>query len=408
MMQATSLKICDYLRADDLVVVEQGVGEPSELVSLLVEQRESLPGTEVFIGLSYAGLLTAEAAKSLRVVSFGAMASLAQLAAAGLLGVIPCAYADVSRVLEARAAGRLAVLIQVSPAGADGCHSLGVGLDYTHELLASARVVIAEINDQMPPTTGPRIPGSLFTAAVRTSRPLPEVPTPAASELHRSIAASAAEIVPERATLQLGIGAVPSVVGGLLAQRRDLRVHSALVGDWLLELSDHGALSQEPGAVVVSGAAGSRRLYEYLATGDVTFEPIPRLSPPDVIANIPRFVAMNSALQVDLSGQVNAELVGDRYLGGIGGQPDFLRGAQLSPGGRSIIMLPATAAHGTKSRIVTHLDQGVVTTARSGVDFIVTEFGIADLRGKTLQERAKALIAVAAPEHRDALAEARG
>src|ERR1700749_4144400 len=122
MMPATSLKMSDYLRADDLVVVEQGVGEPTELVRLLVEQRESLPRTELFIGLSYAGLLTAEAAKSLHVVSFGAMASLAQLAAAGLLEVFPCAYADVSRVLQTRAAGRLAVLVQVSPADADGYH----------------------------------------------------------------------------------------------------------------------------------------------------------------------------------------------------------------------------------------------------------------------------------------------
>jgi acyl-CoA hydrolase len=406
MTQSAALRLSDYLRPDDLVVVEQGVGEPCELVRLMIEQRESLPGTEVFIGLSYAGLLTAEVARTLRVVSFGAMASLAPLAASKLLGVIPCAYADVSRVLEARAAGRVAVLIQVSPADEDGCHSLGVSVDYTHELLASARVVIAEVNDQMPLTSGPRIPGKLFTAAVHTSRALPEVPTPDASDLHRTIAASVAEIVPERATLQLGIGAVPSVVGGLLAQRRELRVHSALVGDWLLELAEAGALSRQPGSVVISGAAGSRRLYDYLAREDVVFEPIPRLSTPDVLAGIPRFVAMNSALQVDLSGQVNAELAGDRYLGGIGGQPDFLRGAQLSPGGRSIIVLPATAARGTKSRIVCALDHGVVTTARSGVDFVVTEFGVADLRGKTLEERAKALIAVAAPEHRRPLAEA--
>jgi acyl-CoA hydrolase len=190
-----------------------------------------------------------------------------------------------------------------------------------------------------------------------------------------------------------------------LSERRDLRVHSALVGDWLLDLARAGALSDEPGSVVIGGAAGSAELYDYLTSSGAVFKPIPELSPPDVLAGVDRLVAMNSALQVDLTGQVNAEVAGSRYLGGIGGQADFLRGAQLSPGGRSIVMLPATAVRGTMSRIVRHLDQGVVTTPRSGVDHVITEFGVADLRGKSLNERAEALIAIAAPEYRRALSE---
>jgi acyl-CoA hydrolase len=399
------LRPADHLRPGDLVVVEQGVGEPTTLVERVVEQCDSLPPIEVFFGLSYSGLATESAARTLKVCSFGAMATLAPLASAGLLEVIPCHYADVSRVLAVRGADRLVVMIQVSPADADGYHSLGVAVDYTHELLDGARLVLAEVNDQMPVTTGPKVHGSRFAAVEYSSRPVHVVPAPAAGDLHRRIAKTAAGLVPSGAALQLGIGAVPSAVGGLLAERRGLRVHSALVGDWLLDLARAGALSGEPGSVVIGGAAGSRELYDYLASSGAVFKPVPELSPPDVLAGVDRLVAMNSALQVDLTGQVNAEVAGPRYLGGIGGQVDFLRGAQLSPGGRSIVMLPATAVRGTKSRIVRELDQGVVTTPRSCVDFIITEYGLADLRGKNLSERAEAMIAIAAPEHRDVLAD---
>jgi acyl-CoA hydrolase len=397
------LRLADYLRAGDLIVLEQGVGEPTALVEMLVEQSASLSGTELFVGLSYTGLLTEEAARRLRCFSFGAMATLAPLAAAGLVSVIPCHYADVSRVLAVRGADRLVVMIQVSPPDSDGYHSLGVAVDYTHDLLDDARLVIAQQNDQMPVTSGPRVHASKLGAIVRCSRPLPVVPVPAISDLHRSIAATAAELVPPGAAIQLGIGAVPSAVGALLTEQRGLRVHSALVGDWLLDLARAGALSQTPGSVVVGAAAGSPALYDYMSASGAVFKPIPQLSGPDVLARIDRLVAMNSALQVDLTGQINAEVTGHRYLGGVGGQVDFLRGAQLSAGGRSIVMLPATAVRGTRSRIVSRLDQGVVTTSRAGVDFVVTEFGLADLRGKSLAERARALIAIAAPDHRQAL-----
>ncbi|HVW42140.1 MAG TPA: acetyl-CoA hydrolase/transferase C-terminal domain-containing protein [Amycolatopsis sp.] len=396
--------LAGHLRPGDLVVVEQGVGEPAALVERLVAESDALTGIEIFFGLSYTGLATESLARKVRLSSFGAMAALAPLAPAGLLEIVPCHYADVSRMLRVRGGDALVVLIQVSPADADGYHSLGVAVDYSCDLLDQARVVIAEVNDRMPVTSAPKVHGSRFAATVHTSRPVHTVPTPSAGDLHRRIAETAAELVPSGAALQLGIGAVPSVVGGLLADRRDLRVHSALVGDWLLELARAGALSDEPGSVVVGGAAGSRELYEYLASSGAEFRPVAELSPPGVLAGVDRLVAMNSALQVDLTGQVNAEVAGTRYLGGIGGQLDFLRGAQLSRDGRSIVMLPATAVRGTKSRIVRELDQGTVTTPRSCVDFIITEYGCADLRGKALTERAEALIAIAAPEHRDALA----
>jgi acyl-CoA hydrolase len=398
----------DVLRPGDLIVVAQGVGEPTPLLDQLVAAGPSLPDVEVFVGLSHSSALRDPAARSLSLLSFGAMGPLARLAADGHVSVLPHSFVDLPRVLPLRAPGRLVVLVQVSPPDRDSQHSFGVAVDYTYELITQARVVVAEVNEQMPVTSGPRLHRSAFATVVPTSRALPEVPAPTVTDVHRRIAAHVVPLVPDGATIQLGIGAVPSVVGEALVGRRDLRVRSTLVGEWLLDLAKAGALRDEPGAVAICEAAGSPALYAHVAGSGVQLRLVSELNRADELARIERFVAMNSALQVDLTGQVNAEEVESGYIGGIGGQPDFLRAAQRSPDGRSIVMLPATAARGRHSRIVPRLHGGTVTTARSGVDFVVTEFGVADLRGKTLAERAQALIAVAAPHHRDWLLGERG
>lgn len=279
-------------------------------------------------------------------------------------------------------------------------------MDYTFELVGHARVVIAEVNEQMPVST-PRVHGSAFAAMVRTSRPLPMVAPPTVREVHRRIAAHVAGLLSDGATIQLGVGALPAVVGQALSGLRDPRVHSTLAGDWPLGLARAGALRDEPGSVVISEAAGSAELYRYVADSAVSVRPVGELNRPEVLAGLDRFAALNSALQVDLTGQVNAEEIGSGYVSGIGGQPEFPRAAQRREGGRAIIMLPSTTADGRGSRIVHRVHRGTVTTARSGVDFAVTEHGVADLRGKSLDERAEELIAVAAPHHRDALRAAR-
>lgn len=393
----------EVLRPGDLVVVGQGVGEPTPLLEQLVAAGPSLRGIEVFVGLSHSGALRDPAARSLSLVSYGAMGPLGRLAAEGLVSIVPSHFVDIPRVLPLRAPGRLVVVLQVSPPDRDGYHSLGMSVDYTYELLPHARAVVAEVNEQMPVTSGPRVHGSVFSAVVATSRPLPEVASPRVDEVHRRIAAHVVPLVPDGATIQLGIGAVPSVVGDALSCRRDLRVRSTLVGEWLIALAKAGALDDEPGSVMICEAAGSTALYAHVAGSGVEVRPVGELNRPDELARTGRFVALNSALQVDLSGQVNAEEIDTGYIGGVGGQPDFLRAAQRSPGGCSVVMLPATAAHGRYPRIVPRLHGGTVTTARSTVDLVVTEFGVADLRGRSLAERARALIAVAAPHHREHL-----
>ncbi len=403
-LQALSHWIPDVLRDGDLLVAAQGVGEPTVLLQTLLASAQRPRDLELFVGLSHSTALTDAASSPLPLLSFGAMGPLAASAVSGSLSVIPCQFSDVARLLDVRAPGRLVLLVQVSPADSEGFHSLGAAVDYTYELLPSARAVIAEVNDQMPATSAPRLHRSAFTASVRTSRTLPQVgQVRISTEVHRRIAQNVAALVPDGSTIQLGVGTLPSALGRALATRRDLSVHSTLAGDWLLELANAGALSEVPGAVLISEAAGSAGLYRHVASSGTAIRPVCELMDPAVLAGIDRFVAMNSALEVDLSGQVNAEQLASGYVGGIGGQPEFLRAAQRSKGGRSIVMLPSTAARGRLSRIVPSLQGSTVTTLRSGVDFIVTEHGVADLRGLTLAERAQALVAVAAPEHRAAL-----
>lgn len=392
--------ISDVVRAGDLLVAAQGVGEPAGLIEDVLSSGRLPHDVELFVGLSHSGVLQYLGGLPLPLVSFGAMGSLAASAAAGALSVIPCQFSDVARLLKVRAPGRLVPLIQVSPADADGFHSLGLAVDYTYELLSAARAVVAEVNDQVPVTSAPRVHGSAFTATVRSSRPLPHVSAPRINDTHRRIAQNVSDLVPDGATIQLGVGTLPAVVGRAIAGRRGLRVHSTLAGDWLLELAVAGALSDEPGAVLISEAAGSDALYRHVLSQAVPIRPVEELMRAEVLAGIDTFVAMNSALEVDLTGQVNAEQLPKGYVGGIGGQPEFLRAAQRSPGGRSIVMLPATAGKARNSRIVPQLRGHSVTTLRSGVDFVVTEFGVADLRGKTLQQRMHAMAQIAAPEFR--------
>jgi acyl-CoA hydrolase len=398
--------VSEVLRPGDLVVVAQGTGEPTTLLEHLVAEAENLRDVEIFVGLSHTDVLRDERARMLSLLSFGAMGPLSALAAADRLSIIPCTFVDVPRLLTHRAPDRLVIAMSVGPASQSGTHSLGLSVDYTFDLLGVARAVVAEVNEQIPSTTAPSVPSTSITASIATSRGLPAPKRVATNDVHLAIAGHVATLVRDGSTIQLGVGAVPTVVGTALASLQRLRVRSTLVGDWLVGLSEAGALSGEPGSVVISEAAGSARLHRYAAGSDVLIRSVAEVTRADILAATDQFVSMNSALQVDLSGQVNAEELSERYVGGVGGQPDFLRAAQRSAQGRSIVMLPATTSDREASRIVARLHGDTVTTPRSGVDFVVTEHGVADLRGRSLAERARALISIAAPQHQPQLRKA--
>ena len=296
---SATLNLGQLLRAGDLIVPGQGTAEPLTLVKMLAEQISALPKVEVFAGISYSAAFSNELAAATNLSSFGAMGSLTKLAASGHVAVIPCNYVDLAEQLVRRAGeDGLVLILQVAPADAEGNHSLGIAVDYTYDMIDSARVILAEINDQVPVVAGaPAIHSSRITASITSSIPLHVLETPVPSDLHKDIAAHASALVPEAATLQLGIGTVPAAVGTLLSERRDLAVHSGLAGDWVLDFARAGALRTGPGSVAVGGAAGSNELYKYLSTSsEVSIRPVSELSRPNTLAAIPRFVAMNSAL----------------------------------------------------------------------------------------------------------------
>jgi acyl-CoA hydrolase len=299
--------------------------------------------------------------------------------------------------------------VHVSPPGPDGRHSYGVINDFVQAAVAKARVVVAEVNERMPYTYCDRTLGPQdIDFYVETSRPLVEVPAAPIGELERAIARHVAGYVEDGSVLQVGIGAVPDALLPLLDDRRDLGVHSGMIGDGLVDLVQKGVVTnaRKPvdTGISVSGAfIGTQRLYDFVHRNSAVSARASSYTHADaVLTAMPKLVTLNSAVEVDLGGQVNAEQLGDDYVGGIGGQVDYVRGGHRSPGGHSIIALPATAKGGSLSRIRAALS-GPVTTARSDVDVVVTEFGAAELRGCALPERARRLIAIAHPAHRQSL-----
>lgn len=386
------------------MLVGQATGEPLTLTGTLVEQRGSLGGVQVFLGATFASTFGPEQADHLRFAAIGGIGTNAALARAGVLDVLPC---HVSTLPELISSGRLSVdvvLVQLSPLGPEGLHSLGLVGDYLSPAIDRARVVIAEINEQVPYTLGAgAVHPDQLDAVVHTSRTPVFVEPPRVGPAEAAIGELIATLVPDGAVIQLGVGAVPYAVAKGLSAKRDLGVHSGVVGDWIVDLMESGVVTNMSKAVdrgiTVTGALfGTRRLYDYAHRNpSLQLRPISYTHDVAVLRQLDRLMAINSAVEVDLTGQVNAETVGGVHIGTVGGQVDFVRAAMASRGGRSIIALPSTARGGQVSRIVGHLADGVITTARSDADLVVTEHGVADLRGMTLRQRAEQLIAIADP-----------
>jgi acyl-CoA hydrolase len=338
--------------------------------------------------------------------------AVAPMRAAGALRTVSASYAQYARLLSPE--GPLPVdvaLVQVSPPGPDGRFSLGVNAGTTAELVRRVPLVIAEVNPAMPYTLGvTECERSDFDLLVDVDHPLPELAPPPSDEVTAAIGGYAAGEIVDGATLQFGIGAIPESVLGALGERADLGLHGGMIGDTVVELVESGVLtgrrkSVDPGLHVVAGVIGTRRSFDWAHRNPAVCTVGSAYSHGvAVLARQTRFTAINSALEVALDGSVNAEAAGTRVLSGPGGQPDFAMGADLAPGGCSIIALRSTAGRGDVSRIVRHLAPGTPTTVpRYLVDRVVTEFGVARLRGCSLEERIAALAAVAHPDHRAAL-----
>lgn len=406
------LDLRDFIRSGDTVLWGQGTAEPRTLTEALVRQRVALGRVSVFLGATFTETLRPEHADHLRFVAIGGIGRNAALARAGVLDVLPC---HLSSLPELITSGRLpvdVVFVQLSPVGPSGCHSLGLVADYVRVAMQQARTVIAEVNDQVPYTLGDSLlrPEEL-THVVQTSRPPVFVPVRPVSAAAVHIGELVAGFVPDGAVVQLGVGGIASAVGASLLSKRELGVHCGIVGDWLVDLHAAGAVTNarkavDRGVSVTGAISGTRRLYDFVDNNPaVELRAATYTHDPAVLARLTGLVSINSAVEVDLTGQVNAETVAGSHVGAVGGQVDFVRAANSSPGGRSIIALESTARRGQVSRIVERLGDGVVTTPRSDVDLIVTEHGVADLRGVPLAERARRLIAIADPRFRSGLSD---
>ena len=330
--------------------------------------------------------------------------------ARGEADIMPCYYRDMPSLYRDYVPVD-AFLIVVSPMDEDGYFSAGVTGSYTGTLFERARRIFLEVNENMPRgVTSPRVHISRVTALCENDAPLPLTPPAQLDEVSRAIGGYIAEEVPDGATIQLGIGAIPEAVGLALKDKHDLGIHTELLPDCMMELIECGAVTnaRKPihrGKTVATFTFGSERLYRYVHENPaVEILPVDYVNDPAVIAQHPSFISVNGGLEVDFYGQVCAESLGTKHVSGTGGQSDYVRGAVMSPGGKSFIAFPSTAAGGTVSRIRPTLSPGaLVSTSKNDVDFIATEYGLAKLRGKTLSQRTKALIAIAHPQFREEL-----
>jgi acyl-CoA hydrolase len=398
-----------FLRPGDGVWWGQGSAEPEPLVNQVLDAVDRVGPIRAFSGLTWNERLSGDLPDGLTVVSYGGLGRLRTLSRSGRLDVVPCHYSAIPRMFATGQLPNDVGLVQVSPPDADGMVTLGIGVEYVADAIRHTRTLVAEVNQQMPATIGgPKLPLSAFAALVPTDRPLRETPVRAPDAVDRRIADHVASIVHDGATIQIGVGSLPAAVLESLSGHQDLGFHSGMITDGVLTLIEKGVITGarkeiDAGLAITGAALCTAPGYLRVASPPVEFRPASYTHSPAVLSQLGSLVSINSAIEVDLIGQVGAELARGVHIGAVGGQVDFSRAASLT-GTRSIFALRSTAGNGehSESTIVPAL-KGVVTTARVDVDAVVTEHGVAMLTGCTVAERALRLVEVAAPEHREAL-----
>lgn len=395
------------------VYVQGGAATPTALIEGLVRRAADLTDVTT-ISLHLEGPAPHVAPKMAGHIRHNALfigANVRQAVQEGRADFTPVFLSDIPAMFRDGTLPIDVALVQVSPPDEHGYCSLGVSVDVAQPAAEAAHHVIAAVNPRMPRTFGDSfLHRSRFDAIVEIDTALHEVPPPAPTAAAQEIGRHVAALVEDGATLQLGIGAVPEAVLLALRQHRDLGIHTEMFSDGVVDLVERGVITGarkrvHAGRIVSSFVMGTKRLYDFVHNNPmVEMHPSHYTNDPRVIAEHHEMVAVNSAIEVDLTGQVCADSVGPRFYSGIGGQLDFIRGAARAPRGLPIIALPSTALGGQASRIVSQLARGAgVVTTRGDVHFVVTEFGVAALHGRTVRERAQNLVRVAAPQFREQL-----
>ncbi|HSB36477.1 MAG TPA: acetyl-CoA hydrolase/transferase C-terminal domain-containing protein [Thermoanaerobaculia bacterium] len=392
------------------ILIGSGAGEPARLVEAMVDKGTHLFGNEIvhLLTLGPAPYVAPGLQERFRHTAFFIGANVRQAVQEGRADFMPVFLSEIPQVITS---GRVAVdvaLIQVSPPDRHGFVSLGVSVDIVKAAVDTASLILAEVNPRMP-----RTHGDSFIHVERIAHLVPvdyalfELPSEPLDDVCRQIGLHAAGLIGDGATLQMGIGRIPDAVLACLGGRRDLGIHTEMLSDGVMRLAEAGVITGKrktllPGKMVTSFLMGSQKLYEWVHDNPaLEMRPSSFTNDPFQIARNDHMIAINSALAVDLTGQVAADTIGGRFFSGIGGQVDFIRGSSRSRGGRPIIALPSTAKDGKVSRICPALEEGAgVVTSRGDIHYVVTEYGVADLWGKNIRQRAGALIDIAHPDFR--------
>lgn len=408
-LDARDLDLARFIKPGDVVVCGQDSGEPLTLTQALIAQQPRIGALSAFVGFSITDTFDPQAAPDIAYTGFGAMGTLAKLSRAGRIDVRPCHYSQLPELFTSERWRADVVLTTASPGVAGGPMSWGTSQVYCHAAAQRARVVIVEVNDRMPWLYGAEVSADQrVDLVVRTSRQIPQAAGPRIGEVERQIAAHVAGLIPDGATIQLGVGAVPDAIAVALAHHKHLGVHTGMLTESIVPLIEAGVVdnSTKPidRGVTVSGFfVGTDAFYAKLHRNRAMLSRPPTYTHAlHVVAQISKFISINTAIEVDLAGRVNAEVADGVYVGGTGGAADYTRGAQLSEGGRAIVALLSTARKGTVSRIVSRCEAAVTVTP-ADVDTVVTEYGVAELKGQSLAERARRMIAIAHPAFREEL-----
>jgi len=408
----TKEKALLHVNSGKRVVFGHAAGEPIILVDELVNQADRLQDVEIvhMVPLRECKYCLPRMESHFHHNSLFAGAGTRKGISEGRSQYTPVFFSEIPRLFRDKILPVDVALIQLSPPNEDGYLSFGISVDYTMQAAQSAKLVIAEVNKQMPRTWGSQIHVSEIDYIVETDRELLEITPPEISSVEARIGRNIASLIPDKANLQLGIGAIPDAALSFLHEKLDLGIHTEMFSDGVVDLYHQGIITNKynnlsPGKFTATFLMGTRRLYDFVDDNPtVDMHPVDYTNNVMIAGQVNNLISINSAIQVDLLGQVCSDTIGYQQFSGVGGQVDFVRASSLSAGGKSIIAFPSTSKNGIISRIVPLLNEGAcVTTSRNDVHYIITEYGIANLRGKTVRQRAKALISIAHPDFRDYL-----
>ncbi len=409
----TAQQAVQVIQSNQRVYLGGGSGVPHRLLDALVARASELRNVEMVHVLTFGGAphLKPEYAENFRHRALFIGENARKAVQEGRADFMPIFLSEIPNLFRDGTLPIDVALIMVSPPDEHGFCSFGVEVGCTKPAAQAAKIVIAEVNRHMPRVLGDSfIHISKLNYVVEVDYPLPEAIQGGTTDAHRLIGKNIVELIPDGATMQLGIGSIPDAVLAQLGDKRDLGVHTELFSDGVIDLVERGVITNDkktlhPGKIVSGFLFGSQRLYSFAHDNAmIELHPTDYVNDPFIIAQNDNMISINSAIEVDLTGQVCADSIGPAMYSGIGGQLDFVRGASRSRGGKPIIALPATAKEGKLSRVVSQLKPGSgVVTSRGDVHYVVTEYGVASLYGKSVRERVRALIAIAAPRFQEEL-----